>query len=66
VPEGAEPDSASRRPVEGSSGKDGAWRATAAAQYDAAMTDQPSRTGWEIRPIGSSHTGWGLIFNGEI
>lgn len=30
------------------------------------MTDQPTRTGWEIRPIGSLHTGWGLIFNGEI
>lgn len=30
------------------------------------MSDQPTRTGWEIRPIGSLHTGWGLIFNGEI
>lgn len=30
------------------------------------MTDQPTRSGWEIRPIGSLHSGWGLIFNGEI
>jgi len=30
------------------------------------MTNQSTRTGWEIRPIGSAHTGRSLIFNGEI
>lgn len=42
------------------------WRAEAPPQYPSTMTDQPTRTGWEIRLIGSLHTGWGLTFNGEI
>lgn len=30
------------------------------------MTESLTRAGWTIEPIGSAHSGWGLIFNGEI